>query len=73
MVAIRVAIVSVIVGAGWVVYLTWFADPFPADILRYVPVIWLVSAFAGLILGPQATLANVHRTLRYHQRASVSR
>ena len=63
LVAIRVSLAALIVGGVWVVYLFWTAGPFPPDILRLVPVVWLVSSFAGLILGLQAALADVRRYL----------
>lgn len=62
-IAMRVTLASLLVGGLWVGYLNWFAGPFPSDILRYMPLIRLVSAFVGLVLGLQAALANVHRYL----------
>lgn len=61
MVALRATLASLMVGSGWIVFLNWFSGPFHADILRNVPFIWLILAFAGLLLGVQAVLANRHR------------
>lgn len=60
-VALRVTLASLMVGSGWIVFLNWFAEPFHPDVLRNVPWIWLMLAFAGLILGIQAVLANQRR------------
>jgi hypothetical protein len=43
-IAMRVTLASLLVGGLWVGYLNWFAGPFPPDILRYMPLIWLTSA-----------------------------
>ena len=64
-VSIRVSIVALVVGGAWVALLFWGENliPDPPDILRLVPVAWLFASFAGLVLGLQAALANVHRWL----------
>lgn len=64
-VAIRVSIVALMVGGAWVALLFWGGNVTydPPDVLRLVPVAWLFASFAGLMLGFQSTLANVHRWL----------
>lgn len=59
--ALYVTLASSLLGGAYFVYLT--SESFPPDAVRGVPFIWLVLACAGLILGVQATAANVHRYL----------
>lgn len=59
--AIFLVIGSMVVGGLYYVYLT--SEPFPPDIVRLVPVTWLVAGFIGFGLGVQALFVNARRFL----------
>lgn len=61
--AVRVAIVALVIGGGWVAALNLVHLSDPPEVLRLVPVAWLMISFYGLMLGLQAALANIHRYL----------
>lgn len=61
LVALLVTLVSVALGGAYYVYLMYV--PFPPDLTRIVPIIWLIGAFTGLILGMVAIRDNSRRYL----------
>lgn len=61
MLATLVTLGAAMLGTLYYAYLV--AVPFPPDIARVVPFIWLGGAFSGLILGAQAIRANSRRYL----------
>ena len=50
---------SAALGGAYRAYL--LATPFPPDIVRVVPLLWLAGSAAGWILGVQALQLNTHK------------
>ena len=59
--ATLVALASLVVGGAYYAYLV--VEPFPPDLVRIVPLIWLGGALGGLLLGVRAIRASAGRAL----------
>jgi hypothetical protein len=56
LVAALVTLASLVVGGAYFAYLV--AEPFPPDLVRIVPLLWLGGALGGLLLGVRAIQDN---------------
>lgn len=61
LVAALVTLASLAVGGAYSVYLV--VEPFPPDLARIVPFVWLGGALGGLLLGVRAIRADAGRSL----------
>ena len=57
--ALLVVLGSALLGAVYVSYLK--AEPFPPDIVRLVPIVWLAGAMAGGVLAARALTSSKNR------------
>ncbi len=62
-VAVSLVVVSGLVGAAYVLYLR--SEPFPPDIARVIPVLWLAGSLGAVVLGVWVLFAGrgLHRLL----------